>query len=225
MSILKALFKEEKENIKEGLDRLLEESSPDKDFYLLLALSAVITTIGLIIDNPAVVIGGMLVAPLLFPLLRLGMGIVMADFRITINSLIILIEAILVVIVVSSIVSLVFFIDFNEEIISRTIPSVEYFFIAFASGLAAAYTYVRKEAGASLPGVAVAVSLIPPVCVLGISISQKSWDMVLLSGTLFGVNILGIIVAGILVFSSTGFWRLKKRAQKKIEQEEKELDS
>jgi len=203
------------------IEALIESSSPTRSFFLLLIVSIIIVTSGIIINNQAVVIGGMLVSPLLSPVLAVGMGIVMGDQKMIWRSLRVLFKAGLYVVVISLIISwAVSEKDINPEILSRTEPSLIYFYVAVASGVAAAYAAVKEEFSERIVGVAVAIAVLPPLAVTGIGISFWSGDIVISSLGLFLANLVGIILACLVVFSLFRFYPLKHEAEKQLKVEE-----
>jgi uncharacterized membrane protein len=77
--------------------------------------------------------------------------------------------------------------------------------VAVVSGIAAAYAHARESIQKSLPGVAVAVALVPPVCVMGVGIGWFDWNIISGAGLLFLTNLVGITLAGTLTFLCLGF--------------------
>ncbi len=210
---------------KQTVEDLIESSSPTHSFFLILILSAVITTFGLLLNSAAIVIGGMLVSPLLSPILAISMGIVMADGKLILRSLRVLAIAIVCVVAISLIFAF-FMVDKtpNNEIISRIHPNFIYFGVALASGIAAAFAFSKEEFSKHLVGVAVAIALLPPLSVIGIGIAF--WNLEVLSGSiaLFLINLFGILLGSLVVFSLLRFYPEKKVAEKELKEEERELE-
>jgi uncharacterized hydrophobic protein (TIGR00271 family) len=88
----------------------------------------------------------------------------------------------------------------NSQIVARTSPSLTDLIVALAAGAAGAFALSRDDVADSLPGVAIAIALVPPLCVIGISLSQNQWDAVLGSSLLFLTNLFSILLAGGAVF-------------------------
>lgn len=206
---------------KETVETLTEESRANVDFYVLLAGSTIITTFGLVLNNSVVVIGGMLVAPLLFPILALGMGVTTSSKQAIKRSLAIIGESVFLVAVIS------FFTAFllNAKEVTTTMQfasqtTIIHFLIAFTSGVMASFAWVRQNINASLPGIAVSVSLLPPLATFGIGISM--FEKTITSGALFLfiVNLLGIAIASVIVFALFGFSNMQKVQEDIIEEEE-----
>jgi len=209
---------------KRSLDQLIEESKASSDFYLFLSVSAIITTFGLISANGVVVIGGMLVAPILYPILSLSMAVATSSKRAIIRSVKVLFKAVSIVFIISLIAAVLFHDGtLNSEILLRTRPDLISFLIALAAGVAASFGWVRQQSiSSTLAGIAVSVSLIPPLAVVGIGVAML--DTAIISGavTLFIINLLGILMAGIAIFNLFGFSSLKHEEEKKIVEEKVE---
>ncbi|MCK4968345.1 MAG: TIGR00341 family protein, partial [Candidatus Aenigmarchaeota archaeon] len=204
------------------VNKLIAYSSPSYNFFLMFLLSIVITTLGLLVSSPTVVIGGMLIAPVLYPILSLSMGVVTANFKLIKRSCLLLLEVIIFSVILAFIISL--FItnkSINFEILTRTRPSMIYFFIAFVSGIAASYALSKPKLSEVLPGVAIAVSVLPPLAVCGIALAFFEWSMAVGAFSLFFLNIIGIIFASIIVFSLLGFYEKRRQIDRKIEIEER----
>ncbi len=216
------------EERKETIDRLIEESRADNAFYILLMLSTIITVSGLVTDNTAVVLGGMLVAPLLTPILSFGMAIVTTQSISLRRAANIIINSIVLVLIVSVITTLILNIPessirLSYEIDSRIGTSIIALFVALASGLAAAFAWARPKLSAALPGVAVATSLLPPLAVSGIALTILEKNMFFGSLQLFLANLLLIILASSMMFSLFGFFTARKEEEKKLVEEIKEI--
>lgn len=93
----------------------------------------------------------------------------------------------------------------SSEILARTSPSVIDLGIALAAGAAGAYATVRKEVGGALPGVAVAVALVPPLATVGVTFALGRADLAWGALLLYLTNLAGIVLIGALVFLLTGF--------------------
>jgi len=211
-----------KEDKKKFFNKLFEASSPNIGFFLMLGISTTIVTLGLLIGNQTIVIGGMLIAPVLYPILSLGMGVVVSDYKLMRNSIWIIIQTILTIITISIFISFIM-IDrqLTIEIMAVADHSLIYFIIAFLSGIAAAYASSRPSMSDILPGVAIAVSLIPPLAIFGIGISFFNWVLIVKSVSLFSLNLLGITFASLIVFSIMDFYEIKNVITIKVKKEEK----
>ena len=162
----------------EVLDELHQASSPGFDYFLLVLLSCSIATFGLITNSAAVIIGAMLVAPLMSPILGLSLASVAGEQGLFRKAVIALVEGGLLAIVLSAILGLIanllpldVFTVLPAEILARTHPSPFDLGIGLAGGAAAAYALAQPRLSAALPGVAIATALMPPLCTLGIVVA------------------------------------------------------
>lgn len=172
----------------------------------MLMSSIVIASIGLNLNSPAVIIGAMLISPLMSPILSLGLGIATNDKKTLARALRHLGIAVLIAIITSTIYfALSPFNEINTEIEARLEPTVLDIFIALFGGLAGIISYVRKDISTALPGVAIATALMPPLCVVGFSISNGQWNMALSSFYLFFLNSFFVTLATFLMLRYLNF--------------------
>lgn len=204
-----------KENV---VSKLIRESHIGIDFYVFLTISTLITTIGLLLGNTSVIIGGMLLAPLLTPILALGLGIVTANQDSLLRSAIIILKSCLIVFGLSFITSFIIGISdpSNPEIIQRIRPSLPFMYIALLSGIGASYAWAKPKLSARLPGIAVVVALLPPLCTMGIGLSILNRAIITGSFQLFLVNLVGIATSSAVVFSLLGFHQMRWVEKKEI---------
>jgi uncharacterized hydrophobic protein (TIGR00271 family) len=210
----------------EAVKRLITESTPDRDFFLMVVLSVLMATFGLILDNSSVVIGSMLIAPILSPIVSFSLGLVMSDQKLISRSLRTLLSAAGLSIVASVVVSLFFSVPdiLNTEILSRIKPSLAYACIAFISGFAVSFALVTPSMSVTLPGVAIAVALVPPLAVIGIGIAKFNWEVISGSLLLFLINVVGIVLASMVNFSLMNLYVKRNVAHQTIKDEDKRLE-
>ncbi len=179
---------------------------PDIDFYTMMALSTAIATFGVLLDSAAVVIGAMLVAPLMAAIIPLGLGVVQGDVRLLRLAAKSTIHGVLIAVLIALIIGIIVPVDsVTTEMASRSSPSLLDLGVALASGAAAAYALSRKDMSASLPGVAIAVALVPPLAVVGLAIAQREWSIAGGASLLFATNLVAIATMGGFVFLLLGF--------------------
>lgn len=179
---------------------LVRESKPSVDFFIMVALSAVIVTFGLLANNIAVIIGAMLIAPLMYPLIAISLSMILGEFTLLRRSISGEAKGVLLTVGVSWLVAVLTpGAGITSEILLRTRPTLVDLTLALAAGAAAAYAIVRKL-NPSLPGVAIAVAILPPLSVVGIALALKNTDLVLGAVLLFLANVLAIHIASFLVF-------------------------
>ncbi len=175
-------------------------------FYAMLTLSVVVAVMGLWLDSAAVVIGAMLLAPLMQPVLAAGACLSMALFNKSLSALLKVALATVWCIGIAFVISAILGeTDFTGEIDARTQPDIKDLVVALAAGAAGAYATVRADASSSLPGVAVAVALVPPVATVGIAAQVGDWEKAQGALLLYITNLAAIIFASIVVFVITGF--------------------
>ncbi len=175
-------------------------------FTVMLTLSVIVAVMGLAADSAAVVIGAMLLAPLMTPVLATAATMSMALFKKAFWSFTKVILASLWSIVLAYLLSTRIGNDhLADEVISRTSPDLKDLVVALAAGAAGSYATVRKDASASLPGVAVAVALVPPIATVGIMLEAGQMSDALGALLLYVTNLAAIILASVIVFVVTGF--------------------
>ncbi|MBU2613098.1 TIGR00341 family protein [Patescibacteria group bacterium] len=214
------------EDRKVSVERLMGESSPKAEFFLLLVLAIIIVTLGLLMGNLSIIIIGMLVAPLLSPILSVAMGIVVADVKVIGWAARTLMLATILIVGISLIVAF-FFPDrfMTDELAARSSASLAGMIVAVASGVAAAFAFSKSDLSATIPGIAVAVSLLPPIAATGVGLSMGDWTFVVGSFSVFLVNLVGVVLAATVVFSLLGFHPLRRKVEETIEKEEKDLNA
>ncbi len=196
-----------------ALYRETAEAATDTDlpFWAVLLLSGAIATLGLTLNSTAVVIGAMLVAPLLGPLLGLSLALAVGDGRLFVQTATTIFLGAAGIIALAALLTAVLpFQTVTDEIAARTRPTTLDLAIAVCSGLAGAVVTASREKrlSASIPGVAVAVALVPPLGVAGFGIGTgMQWPIIRGSLLLFGANLAGIVLSGLLVFLLIGMQR------------------
>ncbi len=184
---------------------VLPEPGWAQRFTVMIGLSAVVSVMGLDANSPALVIGAMLIAPLMAPVLGLAASISMALGRHATRSAITVILATAGVILLSYLLARV--LPNNElpnEVLARTRPDIRDLVVGIAAGAAGAYATVRSDMSSSLPGVAVAVALVPPLCVVGYLLEAGSPVLARGAFLLYFANLCAIVLAGAVVFVITG---------------------
>jgi uncharacterized hydrophobic protein (TIGR00271 family) len=155
----------------------------------MLMCSIVIASIGLSQNSQAVIIGAMLISPLMSPILGVGLGVAINDHDTLFKSLQHLGLAILITLVTSTIYFAVTpFGGITDEISARTEPTFLDIFIAIFGGIAGIVSIARKDISTTLPGVAIATALMPPLCVTGYGIANGEWNVAATSFYLFFLN-------------------------------------
>lgn len=183
------------------------------NFFTLLLLATFIATYGLLSSSTATIIGAMIVAPLMGPIMATTAAVVMGESRRALRSLGLALVGILTVIACSFALALIvpnFAISFmaNPELASRINPGLYALLTALGSGAAGAFITSRDEIADSMGGVAIAISLVPPLCVVGIALQMGHWAAAGGALLLFTTNFLAILLAGGLTFLIVGLGRV-----------------
>lgn len=206
-----------------AIKKLIADSTPNYDFFLMVGLSVLMATFGLLINSVAIVIGSMLIAPILYPVLSLSLGMVMSDHKLISRSLFTIAKFVAVSIAVAFTATLFFssrYDDATIEILTRTDPSLLYFVVSLVSGIAISFALVRPQLSEALPGVAVSVALIPPLSVIGIGLAKFDWSIISGSTILFMMNVIGIVFASMVSFSMLNLYVKRKVPYTAIKKEE-----
>jgi len=179
----------------------------DLNYWLEIFFSIGIATLGLIINSPAVVIGAMLISPLMGPILGSGLAIALGDFYFGIRAMAsVLLSSLVSILLAASITWVLPFRAPTSEILARVQPTLLDLGVAVLSGMAGAVVICRggKSGGVTaLPGVAVAVALMPPLGVVGFGVGIGwNWEIISGGGLLYLTNLVAIILSSFLVFFS-----------------------
>jgi uncharacterized hydrophobic protein (TIGR00341 family) len=180
-------------------------------FAVLLTLASVIATAGVLTDSTATVIGAMIVAPLGVPIIGTAFGIVIANLRrVAASAVTVVLGAAAVVAIgwlLAAILPDVVPLAQNSQVTGRTSPGLIDLVAAIATGFAGAYGLARKDVSDVMPGVAIAISLVPPLAVVGITAHAGDMDGAFGAFQLFASNMLAMIVAGSILFTVYGYAR------------------
>lgn len=177
-------------------------------FSIMLSLSVLVAVMGLLAGSAAVVIGAMLLAPLMTPVLgtaaALSMGLPKKAF-VSIARVLVATVGCIALAYVASKLALSESSSLSSEIESRTRPDIRDLIVALAAGAAGSYATVRADTSSSLPGVAVAVALVPPLATVGITLEAGNTVWARGALLLYLTNLVAIVFVSIIVFLTTGF--------------------
>ncbi len=192
----------EKEKTDLDVYRVLAEGAmPTIEYYVLIVISCVVATSGLLQGSTAVIIGAMIIAPLMTPILSFSIAILWGDLLIIRLALKSLFNGVVLTIALSAAIAYLFSLpDYSQEIMARTVPSAFDIIVALASGVVGAYGYANKKISATLVGIAIAVALMPPLCVVGIGLGTMNLAVAGGAALLFAINLVSISLAGAVVF-------------------------
>ncbi|KGX83280.1 TIGR00341 family protein [Pontibacillus marinus] len=186
------------------------------NYTLLIFLSAVVGSMGFIKDSEAVVIGSMVIAPLIGPVIATAFAAILGDYRLLGKAALTSLLGVGIVIVIAIVFNFIFDIGVDtNQYWARTEVTVSDFLLALAAGGAGSIATLNRKAG-NLVGVMVAVALLPPNIALGMSIGKGLWEQAYGSFLLVTVNIMCILLSAVIVFSLTGIrpvrWKEVQRA-------------
>jgi uncharacterized hydrophobic protein (TIGR00271 family) len=174
-------------------------------FWLLLPLSAVIAAAGVVGDSTATVIGAMIVAPLMTPILGIALATALADRTNLLRSIGLVILGAVAVIAIGYLVGLVTPIPIvaadNTQVASRVSPRLVDLLAAIATGAVGSVALCRSDISDTLPGVAIAISLVPPLTVVGLTLQSGEPSESLGALLLFVTNVSAILAMGTVVMA------------------------
>jgi uncharacterized hydrophobic protein (TIGR00271 family) len=192
-------------------------------FWLLLTLASSIATAGIVANSTATVIGAMIVAPLMRPIQGTMLATVLGDRRNLVRSIAMMVAGALAAIAIGVLLGLIVVQDVtaatNDQVAARVSPGLVDLFAALATGVVGSIALIRSDISDTLPGVAIAISLVPPLCVVGLTIESGAWGQALGALLLFITNVAAILATGSIVMAVYGFSKLRL-----LEAEDKEAE-
>jgi uncharacterized hydrophobic protein (TIGR00271 family) len=192
-------------------DSLTDESRLDRSFILMTVGSCVIATLGLLSNSAAVIIGAMLIAPLMLPIRGLSFGILEADRDLIETSAKALAVGTLLSIALSTLIGRVINLsEYDSEVWARTSPTILDLGIAIAAGAIAGFAKLDEKISGTMAGTAIAVALMPPLCVVGLWLAKANLPVAMGALLLFITNLMGITLACMVVFFSAGYFPIKR---------------
>jgi uncharacterized hydrophobic protein (TIGR00271 family) len=182
-------------------DGARNDASLSRDYVVLTVASAVIATFGLIENSVAVIIGAMIIAPLMGPIQSFAYAALAGDFRLVRQALVTAAVGVTISVSASALLGLATALpSYGSEVLARTTPTVLDLGIAVAAGGIAGYARIRTSIAGTIAGTAIAVALMPPLCVVGLSLAIGQWSNAKGAAVLFATNFLGIALACMLVY-------------------------
>ncbi len=194
------------EEFKELFMTLRENARASETYLILMVLSTLLATIGLFANSTPVIIGAMILAPLMAPIISLSMGVLRQQDDLLIESGRSLALGIAVALACATLLTWITPLHtINSEIAARLSPTLLDLGVAVVSGIAGAYAHARAEIARSLAGVAIAVALVPPLSVAGVGIGWGEWPVFWGAFLLFLTNLVGIVLAAAFTFLLLGY--------------------
>ena len=181
------------------VERIQSNSRWDFDFVALTCLSTLIAAMGLLQNSAAVVIGAMLVAPLMTPLLGAGLSLVQGNRVLLKSALGSVLRGFLLALAIGWLLGVTMrflspLTEASDEMLARGQPGLLDLFVALVSGIAAAYAVGRPNLLSALPGVAIAAALVPPIATSGLALAFADTQLATGAALLFLTNIVAIIL-------------------------------
>ncbi|MEA5620071.1 DUF389 domain-containing protein [Cronbergia sp. UHCC 0137] len=184
----------------------------DSSYWIQVLFAAGIATLGLVLNSPAVIIGAMLISPLMGGILANGLALAAGDVILAMRALLnLVLSCTLAITFAVLLVSLLPFKEMTGEIAARIRPNILDLVVALFSGAVGSVAICKESKGiaTSIPGVAIAVALMPPLCVVGYGIglaisldAVKGLQVASGGGLLFFTNLVAITFTAMLVFLS-----------------------
>ena len=223
ITLFSSITNKEKE---EAVLKFITHSTPRQEFYLMVALAIAMATFGLLLDNSAIIIGSMLISPILYAFLSLALGLSISDPNLMWRSLQTILKAIFWGLGISAVITLFADTDVvNHATLGGFRPSLLYGAVALIAGFAAAFTATRPQLNETLPGVAIAVALIPPIGASGIGLATLNWALFRGAFTLFLLNTLAIVGGSLVVFLLMNTYAKKRVVEETLRSEEKKIEA
>ncbi|MCF2147921.1 DUF389 domain-containing protein [Desmonostoc muscorum LEGE 12446] len=194
------------EQLQQLQTELLAESTLDSAYIILIISSCAIATFGLLSNSAAVIIGAMIIAPLMLPIRGLAFGALQADITLFRKGIIaVVLGTLLAVAIACSLGWLVGLPRYDSEILARSRPTLLDLGIAVAAGGISAYGKIEPKISGTVAGTAIAVALMPPICVIGLGLAQGNWSLSLGATLLYLTNLLGIALSCMVTFLVAGY--------------------
>lgn len=202
---------------------LIDSSALTGSFYFLLIVSIFIVLAGLLKNSIPLVIGGMLVAPLLSPILGLSLALIVMNTRVGWRAIKIFLLTTFLSLVVAMIFGLIFPFKTNEiDLIRLMTANGLDLFIAALAGAAASLTWAKKSLSNNLAGIAITVTLLPPLAVAGLALAALDYVIFMDALKTYFINVLGIIMGSFIIFILLKVKEREKQVVSDIKHEKKE---
>lgn len=224
--LIKGLFENVSSADKDAaIENIIQHATPRHDFFLMLTLSVSMAAFGILLNSPVILIASMLIAPLLYPLLSLSLGIIASDEKLILRSLYTIMKSVGFALAAGVLIGFLFSTHDSTELPALletgNSTSLLYAIVAAISGFAAAFAMTKPYLNATLPGVAISVALVPPLGAAGIALSLLEWQVFSNTAQLFFVNVIGVVFSAMIVFAMFRFSMKKTVTQEVVKQEEK----
>ncbi|MGI0495217.1 DUF389 domain-containing protein [Alkalinema pantanalense CENA528] len=185
---------------------MIEESALSFSYLILVVGSCIIATLGLLSNSAAVIIGAMIIAPLMLPIRSLAFGALEGDVVLFRRGLVaVTVGTLLAVVLTWGLGAIVGISSFGSEILARSKPTLLDLGIAIAAGCISGYAKTEPKISGTLAGTAIAVALMPPICVIGLGLAHSNLLLSLGALLLYLTNLLGITLSCMVAFLLMGY--------------------
>lgn len=199
------MFNSKNKQQRHAIADLLSNATHSRDYYVLLVGAILLAIGGIFADSIPVLIASMIVAPLAYPILGLGLAITVRDWRLFVRITLLFLSSCLIALGIALIATYLFSAERVKDVyISFTENTYLAIAIAMVAGAIAAYGAFRSKVASAITGVAIAVSLMPPLVATGIGFASGDSELMRTALVLFVLNVLGILLASTIVFSLFG---------------------
>lgn len=202
---------------------LIDSSHLNGSVYFLLVVSIFIVLAGLLKNSIPLLIGGMLVAPMLSPVLGLSLAIIIMKPKVVIRAVKVFLLTTLLALSVSMLFGLIFPFRTNEMDLIRQMGAGGFeLFIAILAGAAASLSWAKKNLSTNLAGIAIAVTLLPPLAVAGLALAALDYTIFSMAIETYFINVLGIVIGSFAIFMVIKVKQEEKQILSEVLQENKE---
>lgn len=185
---------------------LEEEAQVDLTYLVLIIGSCAIATFGLLADSAAVIIGAMIIAPLMLPIRCLAFGALEGEARPIRKGVIAILLGTTIAVCMAYVLGVATGIaDYGAEVWARSQPNLLDLGVAVTAGGISGFAKVQPKISSALAGTAIAVALMPPICVVGLGLAAGNWQLSEGAGLLYLTNLLGITLSCMVAFLATGY--------------------
>ena len=194
------------ERFRDLFQALRDDARTSSTYLSLMVLSTLLAAVGLYQNSSAVVIGAMLLAPLMTPIVSLSMGLLRRDIKMSRQSALKIVYGVMIALLAAALMTQLFpHKPITAEMQARLNPTLLDLAVAIIAGIAGAYTKAYKEILSSLAGVAIAVALVPPLAVAGIGLGRLDLEFFSQAFLLFSTNLVGILLSASFTFRVLGY--------------------
>ena len=196
------------------------EANSSRDFFVRIISSSLIATFGLANNSAPAIIGGMLLAPLMLPLRGVALGAIEGNVSLIIKSIRTIFWGAITSVVIAYLVTIILGLNIIEpasiqEVSARVSPTILDLCVAIVAGAIGGYAAIYENFSDTAAGTAIAVSLVPPLCVIGMTFAQGKGDFAIGAFSLFLINIIGIALACTIAFWIFGPFDIQAAARNK----------